>query len=663
MTTWPGTAWRASIAVGVIALVLCALTDGTLGATDSERADAISAAVAKIRPSLVRIETIGGIDANRRTTSDESTSTGVIVSSDGHVIVSSFALRHNPRSNLVRLDDGSRHAATVVARDHTRGLSLLKIDSETTLARPTIVNTDELQVGQTAVALGRAVDEQVPNVSVGIISALSRAGGRAIQTDANTSRNHYGGALIDIEGRLIGVVVPVAPLAGGIVANLDLYDSGISFAIPAEQVTAAVERLKAGTDLLPGKLGVSLEAATTIDAPAVVALCRPNSDAYSQGVRPGDQIVAIAGKPVDRQAQLGQRLATRYAGESVAVTLSRNDETIELNVELRAKFATYQPPLLGVLPARERGHESSDPAGSQNSTGVVVREVLADSPASEADLRPGDRITALDASETVDAAQLRALLEDRRVGDTAKLSILRDEELVDVEITLTDVTDDFSDEAPDDAVHDLSGDARSELGSLDIPGFDTPAQVFAPGDDDEHGRCGLVVWINDKPDTDVAESLRGWSNICDGQRWTMVAITMPTERSATESIERICAAIEFCREHFETDSDRTVLLAHGDAALLAWQTAQRRGDLCRGVLVVEPTQIGPIRELMPGQTFELLLTTVADDATAKRAEAVIAKLRQWKYRVTVATTDERLVTPPVTPSEEMIRWLDRVDRL
>ncbi len=110
------------------------------------------------------------------------------------------------------------------------------------------------EIGQWAIALGRTLDpnaDQPPSVSVGIISALDRIWGKAIQTDAKVSPTNYGGPLVDLDGRVQGVLVPASPRAEGETAGFEWYDSGIGFAIPLEDVNAVLPRLKEGKDLQP----------------------------------------------------------------------------------------------------------------------------------------------------------------------------------------------------------------------------------------------------------------------------------------------------------------------------------------------------------------------------------------------------------------------------
>src|SRR5581483_2693570 len=131
----------------------------------------------------------------------------------------------------------------------------------------------EFKVGQWALAVGRtwsAGADGPPSVSVGIVSALDRIWGKAVQTDAKVSPTNYGGPLVDLQGRVIGVLVPASPRAEGETAGLEWYDSGIGFAIPLEDVLAALPRLKQGKDLKRGLLGVTMKSQNMHGAAPVV---------------------------------------------------------------------------------------------------------------------------------------------------------------------------------------------------------------------------------------------------------------------------------------------------------------------------------------------------------------------------------------------------------
>src|SRR5205823_5416379 len=150
------------------------------------------------------------------------------------------------------------YVAEVAATDQTRMLTLLKIKA-TGLPVPAAAPKKEIKVGQSALALGRtwATPDSPPSVSVGIVSALNRIWGKAIQTDAKVSPVNYGGPLIDIKGRVLGVLVPASPRGEGDTAGVEWYDSGIGFAVPLDDVLAALPRLRQGKDLRRGKLGIT----------------------------------------------------------------------------------------------------------------------------------------------------------------------------------------------------------------------------------------------------------------------------------------------------------------------------------------------------------------------------------------------------------------------
>ena len=109
-------------------------------------------------------------------------------------------------------------------------LTLLKIEADG-LTPLEAVPKEEIFVGQWSIALGRTYENSFPNISVGIISAVGRIWGRAVQTDAKVSPVNYGGPLVDVTGRCLGILVPLQPDDTGETAGVDWYDGGIGFAI------------------------------------------------------------------------------------------------------------------------------------------------------------------------------------------------------------------------------------------------------------------------------------------------------------------------------------------------------------------------------------------------------------------------------------------------
>jgi serine protease Do len=158
------------------------------------------AAVARVAPSVVRIETIGGLEVVGDVLLGEGPTTGLVVASDGYIISSAFNFVRQPTSILVVLPGGRRIPAQIVSRDQSRMLVLLKIVAPEPLPVPEAAPLDKVTVGQWAIAVGRALNAEQPNVSVGIVSAKQRIFGKAIQTDAKISPSNYGGPLVDLQG-------------------------------------------------------------------------------------------------------------------------------------------------------------------------------------------------------------------------------------------------------------------------------------------------------------------------------------------------------------------------------------------------------------------------------------------------------------------------------
>ena len=158
---------------------------------------AFRAAAARVMPSLVTIETFGGVSggSNKGKMSGisrpgDGPTTGVIVSPDGLIVTSTFNFIRKPPVITVTLHDGSQHVAELLGRDETRKLCLLKIAGAKDLPVPQFVPRSDVKVGQWAISLGVGYGDEEPALSAGIVSATNRIFGKAIQTDANTSPVH-----------------------------------------------------------------------------------------------------------------------------------------------------------------------------------------------------------------------------------------------------------------------------------------------------------------------------------------------------------------------------------------------------------------------------------------------------------------------------------------
>lgn len=358
---------------------LSPLSRGTLLAPKAFRA-----AAAQVQPSLVRIEGFGGVTAGALgggyQAPGEGPTTGVIVSSDGYIVTSTFNFLRKPPVITVVMPGGQRRLAKLLGRDETRKLCLLKVDGVSDLPVPDFAARDELKVGQWAVAIGVGFGGNEPAISAGIVSATSRISGRAVQTDANTSPANYGGPLVDLEGRVIGICVPLSPQGTGEAAGAEWYDSGIGFAVPIAGLEKVIERLKAGETLKAGFLGVQVEPAGQpaegkFARGAAVKELVPDGPAAKAGVEKGDILLLLSGTAIEDPTHLSSLVGRHLAGDVVELVLQHGDKRKTLEITLAEApppmpMPVAMPPMPGERekPTEKREDKPADkqPADKEN---------------------------------------------------------------------------------------------------------------------------------------------------------------------------------------------------------------------------------------------------------------------------------------------------------
>ena len=150
---------------------------------DAAEEQAFRSAASSVGKSVVRIQTVGGVDRVGGMLTGTAATTGVVVSEDGYLVSSPFNFISKPSTILVQVEGDHPFAARIVATDHLRMLTLLKIDAGGLVPLRATRGT-KVEVGQWAIAVGRTYDSPEPSVSVGIVSAVNRVWGKAIQTDS-----------------------------------------------------------------------------------------------------------------------------------------------------------------------------------------------------------------------------------------------------------------------------------------------------------------------------------------------------------------------------------------------------------------------------------------------------------------------------------------------
>lgn len=276
-----------------------------------------------------------------------SSGSGVIISEDGFIVTNNHVIE---RANQIEitLSNNKRYSATVVGNDRDTDIALLKIDEEN-LPFANFANSDEVLVGEWVLAVGNPFNLS-STVTAGIVSAKGRSinilenfQGRSntaiesfIQTDAAVNPGNSGGALVNLDGELIGINTAIATPTGTF--------AGYSFAVPANIVSKVVSDLKDYGMVQRGFLGVSIRDVDS-DIARELELMHPNGvylqdilpdgAADNAGLKSGDVIVAINGEAVKNAPDLQQKVARFRPGNVISVSYIRKGTTITTDLELK----------------------------------------------------------------------------------------------------------------------------------------------------------------------------------------------------------------------------------------------------------------------------------------------------------------------------------------
>lgn len=624
---------------------------------------AVRAAVARVAPSVVRIETVGGLEQLGEVLFGEGPTTGVVVSSDGLIVSSAFNFLRLPTSILVVLPGGRRLPAQIVSRDQSRMVVLLKVTATEPLPVPETAPVDQVQVGQSAIAIGRALSAEQPNVSVGIVSAKQRIYGKAIQTDAKISPSNYGGPLIDLRGRVLGILVPMSPDRHDELAGSEWYDGGIGFAVPLSSIYERLDRMKRGENLQPGVIGVTLKPGDMYSLPAEVVAVHPKSPAYQAGLRGGDRIVECNGVTINRQVELKHALGPLYAGDQVRLVFRRGDERKELKIELIDKLSPYEHPFLGILPAR------NEPAGVR---GLGIRYVYPNGPADKAGVRAGDRLVQFAGKPVTEADELRNAVAASETGKKVAVRYVRSGQESPVELELAALPS----ELPDVAAVDR-GEVAAKA-ELPIVGKETPVvEIKIP---EEPNACvayvprtyraevahSLVVFLPQPGEFKNEDFVKRWQPLCEKLNLIVVAprATLPNTWQPTE-IGFVRKAAEHVLANYSVDRSRIVIYGYQASGAMAAVTAFRHRDLFRGLVSVDARLVMGSRppDNDPVERLAIVAAVAAESPAKPRIVPGIKVLRDMKYPVILL---EQAGAPRDLNDEELkgvANWIDTLDRI
>lgn len=526
---------------------------------------AIDAATARVAASVVQIETVGGLDQVGERAAVSGPTTGTVIDPEGWIVASSFSFQQLPAAIVVRTPDGERHAAKLVARDRNRELVLLKTDPNSQFKAITSVSESDIRVGETAIALGKVFDPARPSASVGIVSALGRVWGKAVQTDARISPNNYGGPLIDLRGRCLGILVPLNPGDGTDSDGSQWYDSGIGFAVPLGQILRSFEKWKQGEDILPGRVGVTLTLRDDYSGPVVVAGAAANSPAAKIGLKRGDRILEVNEQPIEIVANFKSQLGKLNAGDSVKLKLQRGDETLDLQCELAAEIPPYRWPFLGILPAWD---------GNGN---VTVKEIVPESPAAKAGLEEGDLLVDV-AGNLIDSVdKLRELILTTPADQKFSLRVQKKNTAVSdsrvVELSLDVWPTDPMVKLKEDVGQELiAKDGAAGTGIVDLPLGDAANKCFAfvPPSYTPTVPHGVLFLLPEAGKIDQRAVLDQWEPLCRKHRWILVVLASADEKAWTiEEAELVGRLFTKIKTNYTIDKGRVAAVGIRSASPLA----------------------------------------------------------------------------------------------
>ena len=361
---------------------------------------------------------------------EQSLGSGVIVRADGIIVTNNHVIENAQQLKVV-LSDRREFDAELVLADPRVDLAVLRINTNREQL-PTLAFADtqhDLQVGDLVLAIGNPFGLQ-QTVTSGIVSALARTEVGVsdyaffIQTDAAINRGNSGGALVDMNGSLVGINSAIFSETGG--------SNGIGFAIPAEMVRRVVESaVSGGTTVVRPWLGARLQTVTadlarSLGLPrpegAVVSDLYPRSAGERAGLRSGDVILSVGGVDVRDEASVRYQFATQRPGTRVPLTVLRDGRQMTLTASAeappggapQARELTGRHPLSGARVVTLTPATAEAAGLDPFADGVFIQALDRGGVASRIGFRPGDIIDEVNGQPMRDAAQLDRVMAQSR---------------------------------------------------------------------------------------------------------------------------------------------------------------------------------------------------------------------------------------------------------
>jgi len=344
---------------------------------------------------------------------------GVIIDSQKGYIITNHHVIEDADLIQIELKSGKILDAKLIGEDKQSDIALLQVDlnhyKNANLSEITFANSDKLRVGDFAIAIGNPFGLG-QTVTSGIISALGRSGlnlenlENFIQTDAAINSGNSGGALVNLDGELIGINTAILGPNGG--------NIGIGFAIPANMVKNLAEQLIKHGEVRRGVLGVrggeitpELAKSFSLDSQHGAFVYQVNTDSAAEeaGIKAGDIIVAVNGKKIKSFAELRAKVGTLGSGKKVTLEIIREGDKLTRDAVLKEaqQQRKQKKPAVLLHPALS-GATLSD---MKNEKGVLIEAIKTGSIAERYGLQPSDIIIGINRTRINNLEALQNMLE------------------------------------------------------------------------------------------------------------------------------------------------------------------------------------------------------------------------------------------------------------
>jgi serine protease Do len=381
----------------------------------------------------------------------EQSGTGFVVDKNGYIVTNNHVVEGGDKVTVKMYGDPTEYRARIIGTDYETDLAILKIDAHRPLETVAVGNSDAVQVGDWAIAIGSPFTLE-ESVTLGIVSALGRGsdqveGARSfqhfIQTDAAINPGNSGGPLVNIRGEVIGVNTMIATSRGG--------SEGVGFALPSNTIVRVYNDVIRDGEVSRGSIGVSFNQKQKpemlrglgVDHGVVITLIAKGGPSEKAGLKRDDIILAVNGQAIKEPDDLMARVADSPVGSALTLTVDRDGKKTDFKVvtEDRKKLYADNPTVVGEnfvapdVPKPEatagvklgiRPRELTDDERSKvpEKRGVYVSSVEADSFASDIDLREGLIITAINRKPVGSVEDVRKIMGTLKSGDAVAINVV-----------------------------------------------------------------------------------------------------------------------------------------------------------------------------------------------------------------------------------------------